>query len=107
MDIAQQELDKAIKDSIQQFKKESEEKIAKYDHNIGEFKEKIAKENNETRARDERKLAELEKQNSDMKQRLADFNEERRDQWVSFRAKLNHDMEEHDKAFRNFWGIRK
>ena len=42
-----------------------------------------------------------------MKQRLADFNEERRDQWASFRAKFNHDMEEHDKAFRNFWGIKK
>ena len=107
MDLAQQELDLAIKDSIQQFKKESEEKIAKYDHDIVAFKEKIAKENYENRARDERKLAELEQQNNEMKQRLADFNEGRRDQWGSFRAKFNHDMEEHDKAFRNFWGIRK
>ena len=105
--IAQQELDQAIKDSIQQFKKESEEKIILYEKNIAEFKVKIAKEKNEDRVRDERRLAELEQQNNEMKQRLADFNEERQDQWESFRHKFNHDMEQHGKAFKEFWNNRK
>jgi hypothetical protein len=105
--IAQQELDQAIKDSIQQFKKESAEKIIVYEQNIAEFKVRIAKENKEARARDERKLAELEQQNRIMKQQLAEFNEERRDQWVSFRDKFNRDMEKQGRAFRDFWGIRK
>ena len=104
---AQQELNQAIKDSIQQFKKESEEKIIAYEKDIAEFKVRIAKEKNENRARDERRLAELELQNREMKQRLADFNEERQDQWDSFRHNFNHDMEEHSKAFRDFWGNRK
>jgi hypothetical protein len=104
---AQQELNQAIKDSIQQFKKESEQQIIAYQKSITEFKVRIAREKNENRARDERRLAELEQQNREMKQRLADFDEERQDQWVSFRNKFNHDMEEHGKAFRDFWGNRK
>jgi hypothetical protein len=105
--LAQQELDQAVKDSIKQFKKESEEKIIVYEKNIAEFKVRVAKENKEARARDERKLAELEQQNRIMKQQLADFNEERKDQWISFRDKVNRDMEKQGKAFRDFWGIRK
>ena len=41
------------------------------------------------------------------KQQLGDFDENRRDQWLSFRAKFNHDMEAQRRAFRDFWGIRK
>jgi peptidoglycan hydrolase CwlO-like protein len=105
--VAQQELNQAIRDSIQQFKKESEEKINAYEQNIAEFKAKIAKEKNEARIRDERRLAELEQQNREMKQRLADFKEESSDQWISFRTRFNRDMEEHGRAFRDFWGVRK
>jgi peptidoglycan hydrolase CwlO-like protein len=104
---AQQEFNQAVRDSIQLFKKESEEKITAYEQNIVEFKARIAKEKNEARTRDERRLAELEQQNREMKQRLADFNEENSDQWISFRTRFNHDMEEHGRAFRDFWGIRK
>jgi Na+-transporting methylmalonyl-CoA/oxaloacetate decarboxylase gamma subunit len=104
---AQQELNQAIKDSIQQFKKESKEKIIANEKSITEFKVRITKEKNENRVRDERKLAELEQQNKEMKQRLADFNGERQDQWDSFRYKFNHDMEEHERAFRDFWSNRK
>ncbi len=107
VELAQQELDLAIRDSIQQFKKESEEKIIVNEQNIAEYKARIAKETNDTRGRDERRLAEMEKQNREMKQQLGDFDENRRDQWLSFRAKFNHDMEAQRRAFRDFWGIRK
>ena len=107
VELAQQELDLAIRDSIQQFKQEAEEKIVGYEQNIAEYKVRIAKETFETRGRDERKLAELEKQNREMKQQLGDFDENRRDQWLSFREKFNHDMEAQQRASRDFWGIRK
>ena len=107
VDVAQKELDQAIKDSIRLFKKESEEKIDLYEQNIADYRAKIAREKNEMRAKDERRLADLEQRNREMKRELAEFNDERRDQWVSFRTRFNHDMEVHDKAFRDFWGIKK
>ena len=107
LELAQQKLNQAIKDSIRQFKEASEAKIQVYEQNIAEFKARIAKENNEARVRDERKLADLEQQNREMKQNLAGFNEAQRDQWLSFREKFNRDMEKQQRAFKNFWGIRK
>ncbi len=104
---AQQELNQAIKDSIRQFKEAAEAKIQANEQNIAEFKVRIAKENNEVRVRDERKLADLEQQNREMKQNLAGFNEAQRDQWFSFREKFNRDMEKQQRAFKDFWGIRK
>ena len=107
VELAQQELNQTIKDSIRQFKKASEAKIQVYEQNIAEFKARIAKENNEARGRDERKLADLEQQNREMKQTLAEFNEAQRDQWLSFREKFNRDMERQQRAFKDFWGIKK
>ena len=107
VETAQKELDKAIRDSIQHFKKESEDKILAYDQKITEIKTKIAKENSEARSRDERRLARLEQQNREMRTRLEDFNEARENDWAAFRAKFKNDMEEQEKAFRDFWSGRK
>jgi len=107
VELAQQELNQAIKDSIRQFKEVAEAKILDNEQNIAEFKVRIAKENYEARVRDEKKLAELEQQNRKMRQNLAGFNEEQRDQWLSFREKFNRDMEKQQSAFKDFWGIRK
>ncbi len=104
---ANQALDQAIKDSIRQFKKESEERINIQEKNIVDLRAKIAKENNEDKVIYEQRLAVMEQQNRDMKKSLAEFNEARKDDWEKFRAKFNHDMEEHGKAFRDFWRKRK
>ena len=107
VELAQQELNQAIKDSIRLFKEAAEAKIQANEQNIAEFKVRIAKENNEVRIRDERKLADLEQQNREMRQNLANFKEAQRDQWLSFREKFNRDMEKQQRAFKDFWGIRK
>ena len=46
---ATKELNQALNDSIQQFRKESEEKIITHEKIIAEFKAKIAKEKEETK----------------------------------------------------------
>jgi hypothetical protein len=107
VEVAQQELDQAIKDSIRLFKKVSEERIELYERDLTDYRVKIAKEKNELRAKDEKRLAELEQRNKDMKKQLAEFKEERKDQWITFKTRFNRDLEAHDKAFRDFWGIKK
>jgi predicted transcriptional regulator len=101
--VAKQELNQAIKDSIQQFRKESEVKIIANEKSIAEFKARIAKEKKENRVQYEKRLAELEQQNRDMKKRLEDFREDGKENWASFRNKFNHDMEEMGKSFHDFW----
>jgi outer membrane murein-binding lipoprotein Lpp len=104
---AQEELNQAIKDSIQQFKKESEARIIANEKSIADFRARIAREGKESRVRYEQRLAELEQQNRDMKMRLENFNEEQKDKWESFRVKFNEDMEKQGKAFRDFWSGKK
>ena len=100
--VAQQELDQAIKDSIQQFRKEEAERISSNEKSIAEFKAKIAKENQETRTKNEQKLAELEQQNRDMKTRLEQFKEDTKANWDAFRFKFKHDMDNLGSAFKAF-----
>jgi len=104
---ANQALDQAIRDSIQQFRKESEERIIANENTIVEYRARIARENKENRAIYEKKLAELEQQNREMKRNLADFREDSRENWESFRIKFNNDMERSGRAFRDFWGIKR
>ena len=57
--VAKQELFQALKDSLQQFNKESDEKISNYEMSIGEYRTKIANEKKDNKARYEKKLTEL------------------------------------------------
>ncbi len=100
---AQQALNQAIKDSIRQFRKESEERISANEKSIAEFKVRIGNEKKENRARYEKKLAELEQQNRDMRKNLEEFREDRKENWDSFRLKFKHDMSEFGKAMKDFW----
>lgn len=58
------ELNQVLQDSIQQFKKESEEKIITNGKSIDEFKARIANEKMETNASFEKILIDLEQKNS-------------------------------------------
>ena len=57
--VSKQELYQALKDSLQQFNKESDEKINNYEMSIGEYRSKIANEKKYNKARYEKKLIEL------------------------------------------------
>jgi chromosome segregation ATPase len=102
VEVAQQELNQAIKDSIQQFRKDEAERISANEKSIVEFKAKIAKEDQESKARNEQRLAELEQQNRDMKTRLEQFKEDTKDNWEAFSFKFKHDMDNLGQAFKAF-----
>lgn len=101
VDVANQELNQVLIDSIQQFKMESDEKINNNEKKIAEFKARIAQEKKENRANYEKKLAELEQKNSDMKMKLAGYNEKSQEKWTAFKIEFNHDMDELGQAFKD------
>ncbi len=99
---ANQELNMAIRDSIRQFKKESETTISTYEKNIADIKIKIAKTNKENRATYEKNLADLEQKNIEMKRKIEAFREDENAKWAAFRREFNHDMGELGKALKDF-----
>ncbi|HWY37823.1 MAG TPA: peptidase M23 [Bacteroidia bacterium] len=101
---AKTELKKAETDYItdmQNFRKESDEKIAANEKSIRQFNERISKEKKEAKAEYKKKIAELEKKNSDMKKKMDDYKAEGKESWEKFKAEFNHDMEELGKAFKD------
>ena len=97
---AKQELNQIVKDSIQQFRTVSAQKIADHEKSLTEFKARIAKEKKENRAKYQKKLSELELKNSDLKKRLDDFKEESQDKWDEFKSTFNRDMDELGESFK-------
>jgi uncharacterized membrane-anchored protein YhcB (DUF1043 family) len=89
---ADQELNQEMKDSIQEFKNESGDKIAIQEKNLAEFKARIANEKKESKDKYLEKLAILEQKNTDMKKRLADLNVDTKDNWLSFKTEFSADM---------------
>ncbi|NTW31210.1 MAG: hypothetical protein HGB12_01020 [Bacteroidetes bacterium] len=98
---ANQELNEEIRDSILQFKKESEEKFIAHEKSIAQFKARIAKEKIENKAEYDKKLAELEQKNTDLKKKLDEYKEEGKEKWKIFRTEFNKDMEDLGKSFKN------
>jgi predicted RNase H-like nuclease (RuvC/YqgF family) len=99
---ANQELSQALKDSIQQFKTESELKISANEKSIAEFKAKIKNEKKENKAAYEKKLAELEQKNSDLKKKLEEFKDDSKANWKTFKTEFSNDMNELGQALKDF-----
>ena len=98
---AKQELNQIVKDSIIQFRTESQAKIAEHEKSIADFRTRIAKDKKANREKYEAKLAELEQKNTDMKKRLDEYKEESQDQWNSFKVGFNKDMDALTEAFKD------
>jgi hypothetical protein len=99
---ANQALAQAKKDSIQQFKTESQATISMYDKNIADLRVKIVNEKKENRARYEKKLAELEQKNIEMKKKLDNFQDKENNKWQSFKREFDHDMTELGNSIKDF-----
>ena len=80
----------------------AEEKISSYEKTIDELKAKIAQETKENIAKYEKKLAELEQKTSDMKKKLEEYKRGGKEKWDSYKFKFNHDINELEKALKNF-----
>ena len=98
---AKQELNNAINDSVQQFKKESEEKISAFEKSITNLKIKLATGKEESKAEYEKKLASLEQKNNEMKKKLEDYKDNGQGKWSKFKSEFNHDMDELGNALRD------
>jgi chromosome segregation ATPase len=98
---AKKKLNQALADSIQNFRKISEERILANENKYAELRSKIASEKKEKRAKYETKLAKLEQTNRDLKQKLANYKEEQKDKWEIFKSGYNRDMNELDNEFKS------
>src|SRR4030042_3477760 len=91
---AKQQLNQALNDSIQKFKRASVERISNNEKIIAEFKARLAKGEKVTKAKYEKTVAELEQKNNDLKKKLENYMDEGQDKWTSFKNEFNHDMDE-------------
>jgi len=97
-----QELFENLKNSIQQFKKEAEEKISIHEKSIVEFKARILNEKSEDKVKYEKKIARLEQKISILKKMLNNYIEDGQSNWTFFKNDFNFAMEEFEKALKDF-----
>jgi len=101
LEEANQELNQALKDSIQQYMKESEIQIVAYEKSIAELRAKIAGVKKENKANYEMMLAELDQKHIDLKKKLKDYKETGQDNWISFKREFEHDMDGLAQAYKD------
>lgn len=99
---AQLELNQALKDSIQQFKAETNLIIANNETKIAAFKLKIEQANKATKSEYEKAVADLEQKNSELKVKLGNYNDEGADKWQEFKSEFKSDLNKLGKALSDF-----
>jgi len=97
LDKAQQE----YMEDLNNYRKETAERIAENERTAADFRVKIANEKREAKATYEDKLAELERKNTEMKNKINGYNSNNKDGWQDFKAEFNRDMDELGKAFKD------
>lgn len=86
---------------IENYRKETEAKIAANDKSIAEFNARIENEKDEAKADYKKKIAELEQKNSDIKKKMAEYKAEGKEKWELFKTEFSRDMDELGKAFKD------
>ena len=97
---ARQDYNQAVKDSVIQFRKDSEVRISENERLIAAFKANLSKMEKATQVKYEKTIADLELQNIHLKQKLADYKDEEESKWQSFKREFNHDMDELGKSLK-------
>lgn len=93
---AKANLQKAILDSINEFKRfksESELRISVYEQNIAELKVKIANEKPTYKTKYQKMIADLEAKTLVLKSDLKEYREDNRDNWFAFKKNFNENMD--------------
>lgn len=88
----------AQKDSIKQFKNESNKKIVNNEKIISDIKMQIAKAEKTTKTEYEKLAAGLEKKNREMKKKLNKVNEKGKEKWQVFKRDFNRDLDDLNKS---------
>jgi len=105
VEAANKELDdanKAYLADMENYRKETADKIAANEESIAAFKARIANEKKDARANYEKQIAELEQKNTDMKKTLDDYKAEGKEQWELFKMDFNRNMDKLGQAFKDF-----
>ena len=87
---------------IENYRKETAERIAANNRTIAAFNERIASQKKEAKEDYRKTIAELEQKNTDMKKRMEEYKEDGRENWDVFKAEFNRDMEKLGQAFKAF-----
>ncbi|MBP8967360.1 MAG: hypothetical protein KBG33_08215 [Paludibacteraceae bacterium] len=98
---AQDDLDKAVLDSTNEYdryKIESEAKLKANDLKIAELKVKMKADKLEIRTKYEKQLNELEMKNAKLKTNIEDYKETDKNKWEIFKSNLNKEIEDIGKA---------
>lgn len=108
---AQEDVDKANKEleeanqaylkDIDNYRKETDAKIAANAKSLEEFNARMKTEKKEAKAEYAKKIAELDKKNTDMKRRMDDYVIEGKENWEVFKAEFSRDMDELGTAFKD------
>ncbi len=101
---ANQQLDEANKEymaEVENYRKETSEKISSNDQRILELKANIANQKKEVRADYQKKIAALEQKNQELRKKMDDYKADSKDNWEAFKKEFNHDMEELGNAFKD------
>jgi hypothetical protein len=102
---ANKDLDKANEEyltDVENYRRESADKIATNERSIAEFKTRVANEKKEAKAEYQKKITDLEQKNTDMKKRMDDYKVEGKENWEKFKSEFKYDMDELGKAFKEF-----
>ena len=94
---AEQGLDKAVNDSINEYaryKMEAEAKLVENDLKIAALKTNMKAERIEVRTNYEKQLNELEQKNAALKVSISEYQESDVNKWKKFKAIVNQDIEE-------------
>lgn len=86
---------------LENYKLEVKSKITTNEQSINEFKARIANSKIEAKADYDRRINVLEKKNTDMQRKMDEYKMESAEQWKSFKAEFNHDMDEIGKALKD------
>ena len=103
--VANENLDEANAEylaDVEQFKLETNQKIADNAKSIADFNARIATDKKLAKAEYKEKIAALELKNTDMQKKMADYKADGKDGWAKFKEEFNHDMDEFGKALKDF-----
>jgi DNA repair exonuclease SbcCD ATPase subunit len=86
---------------VENYKKETADKISANNQSIAEFKARKASDKKEAREEYNEKIAKLEAKNSDMQKKMDDYKTEGKENWEKFKTEFSHDMDELGNAFKD------
>ncbi|MEX2484062.1 MAG: hypothetical protein WED10_05875 [Brumimicrobium sp.] len=102
---AEHDLEKAnaqYSKDVKNYRKKSRERINANNERIIELKSYSKKMDKKDRVKYEEKIDKLETKNDNLEERLDDYEAENEDNWESFKAEFNNDMDELGSALKSF-----